>query len=115
MRKAVLVSLINALALFIALYFLPGIQVNSPLTLLWAGVLLGLLNLVIRPFLLLLTLPFNLLTMGLFILVVNTLILMLTAALLPGFSIHGFGTAFLASVLVTIFNKLARNFLIKLI
>lgn len=104
MRKAVLVSLINAFALFIASYLFQGVLGSSPLTFLVAGILLTLVNLLVRPILLLITLPFNLLTMGLFILVVNTWMIMLTAALLPGFQIDGFITAFLTSIVVSMFN-----------
>ncbi len=109
MRKLVLVSLVNAFALFVAAYFLPGISAHSPLTFLWAGIVLGLVNLIIRPVLLLLTLPFSLVTLGLFILVVNTWMVMLTASFLPGFRIHGFITAFLAALIVSLFNWLLKD------
>lgn len=109
MRKLVLVSLVNALALLIAAYFLPGISAYSPLSFLWAGILLGLVNLIIRPLLLLLTLPFSLVTLGLFILVVNTWTVMLTAVFMPGFRIHGFSAAFLTAIIVSLFNWLFKD------
>ncbi len=109
MRKLVLVSLVNAFALFVAAYFLRGISVHSPLTFVWAGILLGLVNLIIRPLLLLLTLPLSLVTLGLFILVINTWMVMLTAAFMPGFSVHGFITAFLTAMIVSLFNWLFKD------
>ncbi|AFV03520.1 membrane protein [Dehalobacter sp. UNSWDHB] len=109
MRKLILTCLTNVLALLAASYIVPGITVNSPLTLLGAGVLLGVINLFIRPVVILLTLPFNLLTLGLFILVVNTWMVMLTAALMPGLGIHGFVAAFLTSLIVSLFNWLIKD------
>lgn len=109
MRKFVLVSLVNALSLFIADFFVQGITVHDPLTFLWAGMLLGLVNILIRPILLLLTIPLSLLTLGLFILVVNTWMVMLTAAFLPGLRIHGFVAAFLTALIVSLFNWLFKD------
>ncbi|WP_368293127.1 phage holin family protein [Dehalobacter sp. TBBPA1] len=109
MRKWLLTCLINVLALIIASYIVPGIVVSNPLTLLGAGLLLGVINLLIRPVILLLTIPFSLLTFGLFILIVNTWMVMLTAALMPGLGIHGFFAAFLTSLIVSLFNWLIRD------
>jgi putative membrane protein len=67
-----------------------------------AGVLLGLVNALVRPLLLLLTLPFTLLTLGLFIFVVNAICFGLTAALVPGFNLDGFLAAFLGALVVTV-------------
>ncbi len=109
MRKAILVSLANILALFIAAYLLHGVHISNTATLVWAGVFLGLVNLLLRPILLLLTLPINVLTLGLFTLVVNTWMIMLTGFFTPGLSIHGFGTAFLTSLIVTVCNWVTRD------
>ncbi|MCM1566656.1 MAG: phage holin family protein [Dehalobacter sp. 4CP] len=109
MHKWVLTCLINVLALIIASYIVPGIAVSNPLALLGAGLLLGVINLLIRPVILLLTIPFSLLTFGLFILIVNTWMVMLTAALMPGLGIHGFFAAFVTSLIVSLCNWLVKD------
>ncbi|HWQ72934.1 MAG TPA: phage holin family protein [Desulfitobacteriaceae bacterium] len=109
MRKLVLSCLVNALALLAASYIIPGVSVNNLLTLLGAGILLGIINLFIRPVVLLLTIPLNLLTLGLFILVVNTWMVMLTALFIHGLRIQGFTAAFFTALLVSIFNWLIRD------
>lgn len=109
MRKVILSFFVNALALFTAYHLLPGVWVKNPMTFLWAGIMLGLVNLAIRPVVVLLMLPFNLLTLGLFILVINTWMVMLTVALIPGLSIRGFVTAFLTSIIVSLFNWLIKD------
>lgn len=79
-----------------------GIRVSGFGVALLAALVLGLANLLVRPLLLILTLPLNFLTLGLFTLVVNGAIYWLVAALVPGFSVRGFGGAILASLLVGI-------------
>lgn len=91
---------INAAALFIATYIVPGIELRGWGALLGAAVLLGLVNALIRPILLILTLPINLLTLGLFTLVVNAGLFALVAGLVPGFEVAGFGAAFLGSLVL---------------
>jgi len=110
MSKLVLSALVNAVALFVGANLFQGIWVYSPLTFLWAGILLALVNMVIRPILVLLTLPFSLLSLGLFVLVVNTWMLMLTAFFMPGLRIQGFGTAFLAALVIALFNWPLKEF-----
>ncbi|KGK86309.1 membrane protein [Desulfosporosinus sp. HMP52] len=103
MKRKIYRVLVNALAFFIAAQFLPMVA-STPLHFLWAGIVLGLVNLMIRPLLILLTIPLNLLTLGVFTLVINTWMIMLTSGLLPGFSVPGFGVAFLVSVIVSLAN-----------
>jgi putative membrane protein len=98
--------LLNAVAIVIAAWFVPGVHVTGPGPALIAGVLLGLVNALVRPLLLLLTLPFTLLTLGLFIFVVNAICFGLTAALVPGFTLDGFLAAFLGALVVTIVSWL---------
>ena len=83
------VWLINALALLALPWLLPSIHVASFATALWVAVVLGLINAVIRPVLLLLTLPVTLLTLGLFIFVINGLMFLLAAKMLDGFVVDG--------------------------
>jgi putative membrane protein len=77
-----------------------------------AGALLGVVNALVRPVLLLLTLPFTLLTLGLFIFVVNAICLGLTAALIPGFSIAGYGAAFIGALVVSVVSWILNGLLI---
>jgi len=93
---------IVALGLWLATYLLPGLQFDSGLTLLAAALLLGIVNAIVRPIAIVLTLPLTLLTLGLFLLVVNAAMLGLVAAFLPGFSIAGFWPAFWAAILISI-------------
>lgn len=94
--------LIAALSILIAAYIVPGVSITLVGALI-AAVVLGALNLFIRPMLFVLTLPINLLTLGLFSFVINALLVLLTSYLVPGFSIGGFWTAlFFAFTLVVI-------------
>ena len=88
--KLLLVWLVNALALMAVAYLLPGIAVASFLTALVAALVLGLVNAVIRPVLILLTLPATLLTLGLFIFVINGLLFWLVGSFISGFTVAGF-------------------------
>ena len=96
--------LLNAVAIMAAAWFVPGVHLGGLVPALLAGVLLGFVNALVRPILLLLTLPFTLLTLGLFIFVVNAICFALTAALVPGFDLSGFGAAFLGALVVTLIS-----------
>jgi putative membrane protein len=95
MNKFLIRLIINTLSLGLASYIVPGIHVDGIMTLIIAAFLLGIVNAIIRPVLVILTLPVTILTLGIFLLVINALMLALVAWLLPGFSISGFGAAFL--------------------
>ena len=103
MKRQIYRVLVSTLAFIIAAQFLP-IMATTPLHFLWAGIVLGLVNLLIRPALIILTIPLNLITLGVFTLIINTWMVMLTSGLLPGFSVPGFGVAFLASIMVSLAN-----------
>ena len=92
---------ISAFALWVASAIVPGVTIVGTPTLLAAALLLGLVNAVLRPLAILLTLPFTIVTLGLFILVVNAAMLGLVAALLDGMTISGFGSALLGSLVVS--------------
>jgi putative membrane protein len=94
--------LLNGVAVLFTAWLIPGVRVDDPATGLIAGIALGLVNAIVRPLLLLLTLPLTLLTLGLFIFVVNAICLALAAWLVPGFSIDGFGTAFIGALVISI-------------
>ncbi len=103
--------LLNALILLLVSQLLPGFVLASFWTALWAAVALGLVNALVRPILLLLTLPINLLTLGLFTFVINALMLVLVAKLVPGFSVADFGTAVVAAIILWLVS-LATNHLL---
>jgi putative membrane protein len=93
---------VNALAIMLAASILPGIAVDGLVPALAAGLLLGLVNAFVRPVLLILTLPITLLTLGLFLLVLNGFCFWLVAALVSGFHVAGFGSALLGSLVVSV-------------
>ena len=92
--------IITALGLWAAATIVPGVQITGVGNLVVAALLLGVVNAVIRPILLVLTLPLTVVTLGLFIFVVNGLSLALVAWLMPGFTLSGFGAAILGSIVV---------------
>ena len=94
--------LVAALGLWLATEWVPGIRVESAGTLILAALLLGVVNAIVRPVVVILTLPFTLVTLGLFLLVVNAAMLGLVAAFLPGMGIEGFWPAFWAAIIVSI-------------
>ena len=103
MTGFVLRALISAIGLWIATRWVPGVRIDSAGTLVLAGVLLGVVNAVVRPIAIILTLPVTILSLGLFLLIVNTAMLALVAAMLPGFHIYGgFSSAFQAALIVWI-------------
>jgi putative membrane protein len=95
-------AVIAALGLWVATRWVSGIAIDTPATLVLAGVLLGVVNAIVRPIAIVLTLPFTVLTIGLFLLVVNAAMLGLVALVLPGFHISGFRAAFLAALIVSV-------------
>jgi len=84
----------NTLAVIFVAYIVPGVTVRNFWTALLAAIVIGLVNAVIRPILSILSLPINILTLGLFSLVINALMFWLASAIVPGFEVAGFGPAF---------------------
>ena len=102
MIELLTVWLATVLGLGIATLITPGIKAKNLLTFLIAAAVLGLINAFIRPVLWLLTAPLSVLTFGLFVLVINALMIMLAAALVPGFDVKGFGSALLAAIIMAV-------------
>ena len=96
--------LINTISIFAVSYILPGISVDSLGTALIVAIVLALLNVTLKPILIILTIPLTIVTFGLFLLVVNVLVLFAGEALIDGFHIAGFWWALLFSLLVSIVN-----------
>lgn len=96
--------LVSAVAILVASYILPGVVLDGLFPAFVLVVVLGLINAVLRPILLLLTLPVNILTLGLFTLVINGLLVLLAAKIVPGFHVRGFWWAVLFSVVLSLVN-----------
>jgi putative membrane protein len=101
---------INLLALVVAGSVLPGIRIESLEMGIVAAGILGVVNAVIRPVVLVLTLPINLLTLGLFTLVINAAMLMIVASIVPGLVIESFRAAFFGAILISLISWLVNIF-----
>lgn len=104
--------IVNAAALLALPYVVPSIQVASLGTAFLAALVLGLVNAVLRPILVLLTLPATLLTLGLFIFVINAALFQLAAALIEGFAVGGFWSALLGSIVYSIISWVLSSLLL---
>ena len=102
--------LINAVAIYVVAVIVPGIEVDGVLTALGAGLVLGVINAVVRPILVVLTFPVTLVTLGLFLLVLNGLCLWLTSLLVKGFQVHGFWAAVFGALLVSVVSWVLTTF-----
>lgn len=103
--------LITAVAVMCAAAVVPGIGLGDSVgVLLGASLLLGIINALVRPFLLLLSIPFIVVTMGLFILVVNALLLWLVSAMVPGFKVDGFWSAFFGALIISLVSWVLSSF-----
>ncbi|KKS54142.1 MAG: hypothetical protein UV20_C0040G0013 [Candidatus Magasanikbacteria bacterium GW2011_GWA2_42_32] len=96
--------LISSLAIMLIGWLIPGVGIASWWTALWLVVLLGLINITLKPLLIVLTLPINLLTLGLFTFVINAVLIMFASSIVKGFSISGFLTALVFSLILSLFN-----------
>jgi putative membrane protein len=97
--KLLLKWLLSACALLLVAYLYPGVQVQSFTSALIAAAVVGLFNVLLRPVLVVLTLPVTLITLGLFLFVINALLFWAAASLLDGFHVNGFGAALLGSLI----------------
>ena len=101
---------IGALGLWLAAELVPGVRIEGARALLLAALLLGIVNGIVRPVIVFLTLPFTILTLGLFLVVINGAMLGLVALAMDDFSIQGFGSALLGSLIVSITSWLAARY-----
>jgi putative membrane protein len=104
MRGLVLRWIVSAVALWLTSRIVSGIEVHGFGALLFAAAMIGIINAFVRPVILLLTLPLSILTLGLFVLVVNALMLALASVFVPGFVVHGFWAALLGWLLLSFFT-----------
>jgi putative membrane protein len=98
--------LIMTASVMIAAYVIPGVTVNSFFSALWVALFLGIVNLLLKPFLILITLPINILTLGLFTFVINGFIILFASSVVKGFQVSGFWVAVLFSIVLSIINFL---------
>jgi putative membrane protein len=106
MRGLLIRWVILTVAIIAAAYLLEGIEVRGLFSAFFAAAILGILNALFRPVLLLLTLPINVLTLGLFTFVINALMLMMASGVIGGFFVRGFWTAVLGSVIISVVSAL---------
>uniref|UniRef100_UPI0040477E3B phage holin family protein n=1 Tax=Polynucleobacter sp. TaxID=2029855 RepID=UPI0040477E3B len=102
---------LTSLSLWVASYIFSGLRFADAGALWIAALLLGFTNALVKPLLFLLTLPLTVLTMGLFLLVINALVLMLVSAIVSGFTISSFWTAFFASIFISLFSLFINGLL----
>ena len=104
---------INALALLASAYLIPGISVSSFYIALIVALFLGIVNAVVRPILVILTLPINIITLGLFIFVINGFLFWFLSTFIEGFEVSGLFVAILGALLVSVFSYIGNKFLVK--
>jgi putative membrane protein len=107
--KIILNILITAVALLLVAELIPGIEVSNFYVAVIAALILGLLNLVVKPLLVILTLPITILTLGLFLFVINALLFLFAASFIDGFTVTGFIPALIGSLLVSLVSAFART------
>ena len=103
--------IVSALVIFSVAYVLPGVHVASFPVALVVALVLGIINAFLKPVLIILTLPINILTLGLFTFVINALLILLASKLVPGFIVDGFLWAFVFGIILSIANTLVHTFL----
>ena len=105
--------IVSALAVIVTSYILPGVHLDGALTAIIVAAVLAFMNSIVKPVLVLLTIPITLFTLGFFLLVINAIIILITAKLVPGFTVSGFWIALLFSLVLTIvtsvFNSLGKK------
>ena len=111
MLGVILRTLITGLGIWLATYLVPGVSAASPGALLWAAIALGLINAFVRPVLVLLTLPFTILTLGLFLLLLNAAMLNLAGWFVDGFEVVGFWSSVFGAIVISLVSGLCSSFI----
>ena len=111
MNGIILRTIITGLGIWLATYLVPGVSATSTAALIWAAIALGLINAFVRPVLLLLTLPFTIVTLGLFLLILNAGMLNLAGWFVEGFQVIGFWSAVFGAIVVSLVSGLCSNFI----
>jgi putative membrane protein len=108
-----LVWILNAVALLAVAYLLPGITVASFGSAMWAALILGLVNMLVKPVLILLTLPITIVTLGLFLFVINALLFWFVGSMLTGFKVNGFWWAVIGAIVYSLISGFLTNLISK--
>lgn len=104
--------LINTVAIILTAELLPGIHVDDPLRAALVALLLSVLNVTLKPILIVLTIPITIVTLGLFLLVINALMILLASNLISGFAVDGFWWALLFSIVMAIINSVLESLIV---
>jgi putative membrane protein len=111
--RILLAVIVNIMAVLVTNYILPGIHLASFWTAVWVAIVLGIVNAILRPIIFVLTLPINILTLGLFSFVIMGLLVYLVKAIVPGFKVDNFGWAILFALIVALINWIVWRFIPK--
>lgn len=101
--------LINSFAVFVAAQILPGVSINNFITAVVVAVVLGVINTFLKPILVLLTLPITILTLGLFMFILNGILILLVSAIVPGFKVHSILWAILLSIVISLVSSFLNS------
>lgn len=101
--------LLSAIAVVITAYLLPGVDVSGFLIAILVAAFLSFLNAIVRPILVILTIPITIVSLGLFLLVINAIIILIADAIIPGFNVNGFWWALLFSIILAIVNSVFES------
>lgn len=107
--ESIIKWIVNALVLMVIAYIVPGVAVASFYTALIVALVLAFINAIIKPIIIILTLPINILTLGLFTLVINSLLFWLAATIVKGFTVTNFWSAFFAALIFSLFSILMSS------
>jgi putative membrane protein len=113
MSKMLLHWVCSALAVYLTSILIPGFYVSGPIAALIAAVAIGLVNATLGFVLKIITIPFSIITFGIFLLVINGLMLEVASVLVPGFQIRSFGTAFIGAIVLSLLNMLLKNLIMS--
>lgn len=101
--------IVSAVAVILSAYILPGVSVKSFWTALLVALILSLLNIFVTPIMVLLTIPITIITFGLFLFVINAIVILIASALISGFKVKGFGWALIYSIILTIMSYILEE------
>lgn len=102
--------LLNSLAVFVSAYILPGVEVKDFTTAVIVAIVLGIVNALIKPVFIILTLPVTILSLGIFAIFINAIMILLVSAIVPGFKVNGLAWAFVFGVMLSIVTSVLHSF-----
>ena len=107
--KLLIDLLVRALVLLLTAYIVPGFRIDSYTTAVIVALVLAILNVLVKPLLILLTLPVTIITLGLFLFVINAILILIASKLISGFQVEGLGTAVIASLVITVISGILNT------